>query len=966
MVLASASHVLHDVLQDSVTDWPVAAPLADGFCRRGADDAFACTARRIRPSRSSFAQGNWIQNVFSPKKEPPAPDPPDLGKPPAKKLPKKDTTVEDLKALTAAKKRAKPFLKELHLTDIDDSAENIGASINMAKQVVKNMNKVDDQVLASRAHLQEVAPALDAAELRSGTLELARVAKKVLSPDAALSGFNKAVQRLAKDRDLVRHDVHATTVVGQPYLKKAHLSKLALDAAEADAHLQEALKPVYRALRMVQNINTVGSTSQPFGEDLQAAPRAGQGERAEPSASTSSGCLCDINSRCAMRGQPFSWCRVPGTCLQDVQDPTGVSHAIRKMPPSTGTAGAWDYCVPLSAQKLENGASKTAHFNCRCAPRMDVMEKYAKDPFYRDEHGKFDVNLVPFKDRIAIEAMTDSKDGEGALLEKTNICAPTQSSGGLAVCPVAKDCTRVGAASGKGAMGTAGGAPSAWFTGVDGKSWDFCVPAKTNASLGKAAEEQAEATLERKAAEAEDKLEKARTAEEAAEAVGPATAVGTAAEPEPAEQAKASDAALRAVGQVPAAAPAQGATPPGQAAQAALPVPAVDTQGEVVAAAHGVPPAWIDDIPGAEAWAVFQAASRAEPGSQYRVDCKPCVDAFHKGREWATSDKRPHARVHALLFAALDSTPPEAMVWMPAHTTEADVGRAELGDGSLLSAQDRWANAEADKLAKKAVEQHRVPKHLRDELKKREELVESTARWVAMATWAAGSQAEFPFRDTDASRTAARRLPSEDSGAKRKQKSKVVVLRPVALGGHTLARCRFGWQCVKCKVRAKTYGKIAPRQCSGNATARWAEKAQELAGLGMPSAGGHTRVLSGELLWCTKCGAYASSVARGLAKPCPGKVQSSSRGGMAGQLRTLLAGKHPVTRKRLPEPLPEPAWGAAPHAKRRQLQEGSACGLQSSNLRPAIHALTADERKADILARVRAKELAATLKTASA
>ena len=78
----------------------------------------------------------------------------------------------------------------------------------------------------------------------------------------------------------------------------------------------------------------------------------------------------------------------------------------------------------------------------------------------------------------------------------------------------------------------------------------------------------------------------------------------------------------------------------------------VDEQGRTVARAYGVPPPWIDDIPGAEAWALVQAATVAEPGCRVVSDCQPCVDAVHRGRVWATSDKRKHARVHAMVFEA--------------------------------------------------------------------------------------------------------------------------------------------------------------------------------------------------------------------------------------------------------------------------------------------------------------------------
>ena len=55
---------------------------------------------------------------------------------------------------------------------------------------------------------------------------------------------------------------------------------------------------------------------------------------------------------------------------------------------------------------------------------------------------------------------------------------------------------------------------------------------------------------------------------------------------------------------------------------------ALDPDERIVAIARGTPPHWVTDIPGAEAWALVQAGLKAEPGSTFRSDCKPCVDAI--------------------------------------------------------------------------------------------------------------------------------------------------------------------------------------------------------------------------------------------------------------------------------------------------------------------------------------------------
>ena len=40
----------------------------------------------------------------------------------------------------------------------------------------------------------------------------------------------------------------------------------------------------------------------------------------------------------------------------------------------------------------------------------------------------------------------------------------------------------------------------------------------------------------------------------------------------------------------------------------------------IIASASGLPPDWVDDIPGTEAWALAQAAMHAELGSTFFVD----------------------------------------------------------------------------------------------------------------------------------------------------------------------------------------------------------------------------------------------------------------------------------------------------------------------------------------------------------
>ena len=75
---------------------------------------------------------------------------------------------------------------------------------------------------------------------------------------------------------------------------------------------------------------------------------------------------------------------------------------------------------------------------------------------------------------------------------------------------------------------------------------------------------------------------------------------------------------------------------------------------------------------------------------------------------------------------------------------------------------------------------------------------------------------------------------------------------------------------------------------------------------------GHSFWLSGTVLWCNVCGAFAEGCGTmALARPCTGKRikgnrQAANQGGRNGllqQLRNLRSGRHPKTRQLLPPPV---------------------------------------------------------------
>ena len=137
------------------------------------------------------------------------------------------------------------------------------------------------------------------------------------------------------------------------------------------------------------------------------------------------------------------------------------------------------------------------------------------------------------------------------------------------------------------------------------------------------------------------------------------------------------------------------------------------------------------------------------------------------------------------MCVALDDTEVDAMVWMPAHTKESNVGQTVLGDGRPLTLFDRVGNEEADRLAKLGAKSHGVPEPIRRRIHDHNRLVEQAARWIARATWAAGHQTVRPLRDTESSivaaTAAARARAKENASPNRKRGSSMP--RPVALRG---------------------------------------------------------------------------------------------------------------------------------------------------------------------------------------
>eukprot|EP00973_Karenia_brevis_P080582 11180380-Karenia_brevis.AAC.1 len=63
---------------------------------------------------------------------------------------------------------------------------------------------------------------------------------------------------------------------------------------------------------------------------------------------------------------------------------------------------------------------------------------------------------------------------------------------------------------------------------------------------------------------------------------------------------------------------------------------AYDDQGNLLAAARGVPPKWVDTIQGAELWAVQMATADILAPEVVLTDCKAVCSGATAGKSWAT------------------------------------------------------------------------------------------------------------------------------------------------------------------------------------------------------------------------------------------------------------------------------------------------------------------------------------------
>ena len=266
---------------------------------------------------------------------------------------------------------------------------------------------------------------------------------------------------------------------------------------------------------------------------------------------------------------------------------------------------------------------------------------------------------------------------------------------------------------------------------------------------------------------------------------------------------------------------------------------ALDAEGNVTAKAYGTPPQWINSVPGAEAWALFEALRNSVPGCRIRSDCESVVNRFKSGRKAATAKNVKLARLWRMIFDCCDcfEDPSKSidLVWMPAHTSKSQIGTARKGDRTKLTAEDRKGNELADALAKKGARLHRVPRAARNKLEVAERVALRAALQLGITTKAANATEEVHFsedgksiirlvRDSNGDPKAAAKkkaateqeATAKPSPKKVKQASSLVKPKLAAKNG---SRCRRTQKRSRRKAASYLLGEAQARAATAAATA---------------------------------------------------------------------------------------------------------------------------------------------------
>eukprot|EP00973_Karenia_brevis_P028832 3976139-Karenia_brevis.AAC.1 len=165
---------------------------------------------------------------------------------------------------------------------------------------------------------------------------------------------------------------------------------------------------------------------------------------------------------------------------------------------------------------------------------------------------------------------------------------------------------------------------------------------------------------------------------------------------------------------------------------------------DLIAYGRGIPPCWVKDAAGAEAWAFAMILRMCPELPHTATDCLNIVSTLSRDRGKATAASSPLARIWVAAFSILDDFGCTAedlakVKWIPAHTGQGSIGQVVASDSKPLTALQWRANRLADLLAKSAARPHRLPLDARKTLKIAREALEYSLAKLGAVTHAANN-----------------------------------------------------------------------------------------------------------------------------------------------------------------------------------------------------------------------------------
>ena len=168
-----------------------------------------------------------------------------------------------------------------------------------------------------------------------------------------------------------------------------------------------------------------------------------------------------------------------------------------------------------------------------------------------------------------------------------------------------------------------------------------------------------------------------------------------------------------------------------------------DRHSNLLAWGHGIPPQWITDAAGAEAWALALVTKMCPAAPRIITDCKGLLGEA-AAASTNCSAKKKLARTWRHILQACDGDTSRVIKnhclnWMPAHTSAANATERKMASGKEVSIIDWRANTLADHLARNAAESSAPPKRTVRLVKDAVEMVKCAAAKLGMITWAANN-----------------------------------------------------------------------------------------------------------------------------------------------------------------------------------------------------------------------------------